>query len=368
VFFHRQSMLGLAACALLSAVIIAGCNTRGEETVADKDFATSSTVKTAVGSAGSTFAAPMMASWVTAYHQMHPTTVINYRPVGSGAGINELSKGFVTIAASDAPLTDEQIGKMFPVVQIPVTAGPVCVVYNVAGLTAPLRFSPSTLAGIFLGNIISWQDAAIAHDNPGVKLPHAAIIVVHRSEGSGTTSIFTTYLTKVSPEWAKRVGAGLAVGWPVGIAAEGNKGVSQFVKSNADTIGYGELNSAKELQVAVASIQNRAGSFVAPSPEGATAAIEAFSAELAKDTRTPIVDAPASAKDAYPLTGLTFLLIAKDGSDADERKAVKDFVQYAVTSGQDSAPSLEYAKLPKALQQENLAMLNQMTVNGTALN
>jgi len=360
-------MLGLAAGALLGAVIIAGCNTRGEETVADKDFATSSTVKTAVGSAGSTFAAPMMASWVTAYHQMHPTTVINYRPIGSGAGISEFQKGFLAMAASDAPLSDDQIAKTFPVVQVPVTAGPVCVLYNVPGLTAPLRFSASTLAGIFLGNIISWQDPAIAHDNPGVKLPHAAIIVVHRSEGSGTTSIFTNYLTKVSPEWAKRVGAGIVVGWPVGIAAEGNKGVSQFVKANANTIGYGELNTAKESQVAVASIQNRAGTFVAPSPAGATAAIEAFSAELEKDPRTPIVDAPASAKDAYPLAGMTFMLIPKDGTDADERQAVKDFVEYAVTTGQDSAGSLDYAKLPKSLQQENLALLNQLTVNGQAL-
>ena len=364
---HRLPVLCLAATAVFSAFMLAGCNTRGEETVREKDFATSSTIKTAIGAAGSTFIAPIMNNWITAYQQIHPNTIINYRPVGSGAGLNELSKGMLELAASDAPLSDEQIGKMFPVVQVPVTAGSVCAIYNVPDVKTPLRFSGATLAGIFLGNIISWQDPAIAHDNPGVKLPHAAIIVVHRADGSGTTSILSTYLSKVSPEWSKRAGQGLTVSWPVGIAAEGSKGLIEFVKQNAGTIGYAELNYARENNLPVASIQNRAGSYVAPSPASTTAAVEAFAEALSKDARTPIVDAPASAKEAYPLAGMTFLLVAKDGSDADERRAIRDFMQYAVTSGQDSAESLAYAKLPKSLQQENLNRIDGMTVSGQAL-
>jgi phosphate transport system substrate-binding protein len=365
--FRRQSVVVLGVGAIWSAFLVAGCNTRGEETIAEKDFATSSTVTTAIGAAGSTFVAPMMTNWISAYQQIHPSTMINYRAIGSGAGLDELSKGLLELAASDAPMSDEQMSKMFPVVQVPVTAGPVCAIYNLPELKTPLRLSASTLAGIFLGDIISWQDTAIERDNPGVKLPRAAIIVVHRSDGSGTTNILTGYLSKVSPEWSRRAGQGLSVAWPVGVGAEGSRGVVEFVKQNAGTIGYGELNYAKEDKLPVALIQNRAGNFVAPSPEGTTAAIEAFSEALAKDPRTPIVDSPASAKEAYPLAGLTFVLVPKDGSDADQRRTIREFIQYTVTSGQDSAESLNYAKLPKSLQQEDLSLLSMLTVNGQPL-
>ena len=218
-----------------------------------------------------------------------------------------------------------------------------------------------------MGNIISWQDPAIERENPGVKLPRAALIVVHRSDGSGTTSIFSSYLAKVSPEWSRRAGQGLTVNWPVGIGAEGSKGVLEFVKQNPATIGYAELNYAKEKGLPVASIQNRAGSFVVPSPASATAAIEAFGESLANDARTPIVDPPASAKDAYPISGLTFLLASKDGSDAEQRRALKDFFQYTITTGQESAESLSYAKLPKSLQQEDLSLLAGLTADGQPL-
>jgi phosphate transport system substrate-binding protein len=363
MFERRQAVLGLAASVALGAFFVAGCATKGEDMVADKDLATTSAIKTGFGAAGSTFVAPIMTNWISAYKQMQPGTLISYRPTGSSAGLAELSRGALSLAASDAPLSDEQIGKMFPVIQVPVTAGPVCAIYNVAGVTSPLRFSASTLAGIFLGNIISWQDAAIQKDNPGVKLPHAAIIVVHRADGSGTTNIFTGYLSKVSAEWAKGAGQGLSVAWPAGIGAEGSKGVVEFVKKYPGTIGYAELNYAKENKLPVALIQNRAGSFVAPSPASTTAAIEAFSDALSKDVRTPIFDPPASAKDAYPVAGLSFLIIPKEGGDAQSRQAIKDFIQYAVTTGQDSAESLDYARLPKSLQQQDLALLGGMTLN-----
>ncbi len=364
---NRKASIFVVAYLVLTSFSLVACNSRGEEAVAEKDFATSTTVKTAIGAAGSTFIAPIMTNWIKTYQQVHPSTMINYRPIGSGAGLSELRKSILEIAASDAPLSDNQISQMYPVIQVPVTAGPVCAIYNLPEMKSPLRFSASTLAGIFLGTIISWQDPAIEKDNPGVKLPIAAIIVVHRSDGSGTTSILSSYLAKVSPDWSRKAGQGLSVSWPVGIGADGSKGVIDFVKQNSGTIGYAELNYAKENNLPVALVQNRAGTFVAPAPSSTTAAIEAFSDALSKDARTPIVDPPATAKDAYPMSGLTFLLVPKDGSDPDERRAVRDFVQYAVTTGQDSAESLDYAKLPKSLQQQDLSLLTGLTVAGQPL-
>lgn len=361
--FHRRLSI-FATAILVVATFFAGCNYKGEEPAKEKDFAVSASVKTAIGAAGSTFVHPIMTKWIGAYQQAHPGTLINYRPIGSGAGMDLLKQGTLEIAASDMPLNDEQLKQMFPVIQVPVTAGAVCAVYNLPELKNPLRFSSSTLAGIFLGNIISWQDPAIARDNPGVVLPHAAIIVVYRSEGSGTTSIFASYLTKVSPDWAKKVGNGLTVKWPVGIAEQGNTGVLDFVKQNPGTIGYAELNYAAEKHLPVASIQNRAGSFVVPSRGSTTAAVQAFDEALSKDVRASIVDPPATAKDAYPISGLSFFLIAKDGSDGVERQAIRDFTQYAISAGQDLSEGLDYAKLPKPVQEHALSLLGEMQANG----
>jgi phosphate transport system substrate-binding protein len=352
---------------VLAAVLLSSCNYKGEEPVKEKDFAASSVVQNAIGAAGSTFVSPIMTRWISTYEHAHPSTQINYRPIGSAAGLAELKQGTLEIAASDLPLSDDQLGLMSPVIQFPVAAGPVCAVYNLPGVKTPLRLSPSTLAGIFLGTIISWQDPAIAHDNPGTQLPHAAIIVVHRSEGSGTTSIFTSYLAKVSPQWSQAVGSGLSVKWPVGIGEQGSNGVLDFVKRNAGTITYGELNYAKQKELPVASIQNRAGTFVVPSPASATAAIEAFADALSKDLRASIVDPPASAKEAYPISGLTFFLIAKDGSDPAERQAMRDFIQFTINDGQNLAQSLDYARLPKSIQERSLSLLSGMTANGQPL-
>ena len=354
----------LVSAAVFSAAFIAGCNYKGEEPTKEKEFAVSASVKTAIGAAGSTFVNPIMTKWIGAYEQAHPGTLVNYRPIGSGAGIEALKQSTLEIAASDMPLSDEQLKGTFPILQVPVTAGAVCAVYNLPELKNPLRFSASTLAGIFLGNIISWQDPAIARDNPGVALPHAAIIVVHRSEGSGTTSIFTSHLAKVSPDWSKKVGNGLTVKWPVGIGEQGSTGVLEFVKQNPGTIGYAELNYAADKHLPVASIQNRAGSFVAPSSASTTAAVQAFDEALSKDVRASIVDPPASAKDAYPISGLSFFLIARDGSDAVERQAIRDFTQYTISAGQDLSEGLDYAKLPKPVQDHALSLLGEMQANG----
>jgi phosphate transport system substrate-binding protein len=359
----RRSSI-LAFTAFLAAICVAGCSYSGEEPTKEKDFAVSASVQTAIGAAGSTFVNPIMTKWIAAYEQAHPGTLVNYRPIGSGAGIDALKQSTLEIAASDMPLNDEQLKATLPVIQVPITAGAVCAVYNLPELKSPLRFSSSTLAGIFLGNIISWQDPAIARDNPGVALPHAAIIVVHRSEGSGTTSIFTSYLSKVNSDWSKKIGNGLSVKWPVGIAQQGSSGVLDFIKQYPGTIGYAELNYAAAQQLPVASIQNRAGSFVAPSSASTTAAVQAFDNELTQDARASIVDPPASAKDAYPISGLSFFLIAKDGSDTVERQAIRNFVQYILTGGQDLSEGLDYARLPKPVQDQAISVLGQMQSNG----
>jgi phosphate transport system substrate-binding protein len=358
----RRSILSIAL--LFSVAFMHGCNYQGEEPEKQKDFAVNAQVTTAIGAAGSTFVNPLMTQWISKYREAHPAIQINYRPIGSAAGLNELKQGMLEIAASDAPLSDEQLQQMAsPVIQLPVAAGPVVAVYNLPTLKTPLRLSASTIAGIFLGKIISWQDPAIEHENPGAALPHAAIIVVHRSEGSGTTSIFTSYLAKVSPQWSKDIGQGLSVKWPVGIAAQGSGGMLDFVSQNVGTIGYAELNYANEKHLPVASIQNRASNYVAPSPASATAAIESFSDALSKDVRASIVDPPASAKDAYPITGLTFVMIAKNGTDAAERQAIRDFIQYAVSGGQDLSEGLDYARLPKSIQERALGLLGEMQTN-----
>lgn len=316
---------------------------------------------------GSTFIAPLINRWGADYEKSHPVHV-NYHPIGSGGGIDNLLQGMGAFAASDAPLSDDQLKGLPAIVQIPVTAGPVSIIYNMPGLNTPLRFSGSTVAGIFAGDIINWQDPAITRDNPGLKLPHAAIIVVHRSDGSGTTSILTNYLSKVSPSWSKKLGSGLAVEWPAGIGADGSNGVLAAVKHNPGTIGYLELNYAKDANVAFASIQNRAGEFIVPTPQSAYLTVNAATEMLAQDVRTPIVDPPAGAKGAYPITGLSYILIPRDNQHVGrEQELLKGYLTYALSTGQDVSEQLYYAKLPTAVQKQGEAALAQLTQNGQPL-
>lgn len=310
--------------------------------------------------AGSTFIYPAMARWIQGFQSNHSGVQINYQSIGSGGGIQQLKKGLIDFGASDAALTDEQLTSMPPLVQIPESAGPVCITYNLPELKSPLRFSANTLAGIYLGKIKNWQDPAIKKDNPGVSLPNHPVIVAHRSDGSGTTNIFTAYLAKVSPEWARQVGKGIAVSWPAGLGGKGSEGVTGIVKQTPGGIGYVELSYAKENNLPVASIRNEAGNWIEPSPSATTAAINAFSAELAQDVRTDIVDPPASAKDAYPIAGLTFLLVPKQGKDPNQGETLKQFIQYIVTDGQQQAESMSYAGLPSSLQEQDKALLAQM--------
>jgi len=354
--------VGITTLVLSNLLLMCGCSKSGGSSAATAPEPTA-----VLGAAGSTFIAPLMTKWVSTYQQTHPTVEINYRPIGSGGGIEELKQGYLSFGASDAPLTDDQMKDMSPVVQVPDSAGPVCIVYNLPNLKAPLRLTAKTLSEIYLGNIFTWQDPAIARDNPGVALPKAAVIVVHRSDGSGTTNIFTSYLAKVSHDWAWKSGQGLSVTWPIGLGADGSKGMLAIVKQTPGTIGYMELNYARQSGVPFAAIQNQAGKFVNPSPSSAAAAVNAFSDALAKDVRAPLVDPSASAPDAYPICGLSFILIPKDRPDSGQQAAVKDFVAFAISTGQDSAEELSYAKLPSSVQKQGQALLSELTANGQPL-
>jgi phosphate transport system substrate-binding protein len=355
-----RSKIILSILAVFGTLLANGCNS-------SSNAATVSTMTNAIGGVGSTFVDPLMKRWIIGFQNSRPKIGVNYRAEGSGAGIDEIKKSMTEFAASAAPVGDAELKMMPPILQVAVTAGPVCIIYNLAQLKASLRLSGKTLADIYLGKVVTWNDPAIAHDNTGASLPHTAILVVHRSDGSGTTSILTTYLAKVSPEWAKKPGAGLSVEWPAGLAGKGSTGVIDLVKRATGAIGYAELNYAKQEDLSVASIKNRAGNYVEPSVAGVTAALDSFGAEIAKDVRTPIVDASAFAKEAYPISGVTFVLIPKDLATEMDRRTVRDFVRYAINEGQSATEALYYAKLPKVLQDQDERLLSQMTVKGQPL-
>ncbi len=314
--------------------------------------------------AGSTFVYPVMTRWTADFQAKYPNVQINYQSIGSGGGIQAIKQGTVDFGASDAPLSDEKMVGMAPVVQIPESAGPVAVFYNLPELKQPLKLSPEVLAGIFLGTIKTWEDPKIKADNPGVDLPKDNVLVVHRADGSGTSNIFTTYLTAVSDEWKTKVGKGSQVSWPTGNGGKGSEGVTGQVRQTPGAIGYVDLTYALQNNLPVASIKNQAGNYVPPTAAGASAAIASFAPELAKDVRVPIVNPPATATDAYPISGLTFFVIPKDGTDVAKRTALRNFVQYVVGDGQATAGSLNYAPLPDAIKAQDADALKQLTVNG----
>jgi phosphate transport system substrate-binding protein len=352
--FSRYFASIFTSIALSTLVMAMGCNSSKTAPVENE----------AIIGAGSTFINPIMSHWIADFQSSHAGVQINYQSIGSGGGIQQLKKGLVDFGASDAALDDQQLKDMPPLVQIPESAGPVCITYNLPDLKSPLRLSPASLAGIYLGTIKNWQDPQIKKDNPGVKLPKTDIVVAHRSDGSGTTNIFTTYLAAVSPEWEKKVGKGLSVSWPVGVGGKGSEGVTGSVKQMQGAIGYVELSYATENKLPVADIRNEAGEWIAPTADGATAAIDAFHEQLAQDVRTPVVNPPASARNAYPISGLTYLLVPKQAKTPEKQQIVKDFVQYIITNGQAAAEGLQYAKLPESLVSQDDKLLSELQTGG----
>ena len=318
--------------------------------------------------AGSTFIYPIMTRWISAFHTAHQGVEINYQSIGSGGGIQQLKQGLIDFGASDAALNDDQLKEMPPMIQIPESAGPVCITYNLPELKTPPKLSAAGRLPVF-----SWERSKHGRIQRSRKTIQALVcrimpsllLTVRTAAAPPTFSPLT--LRKVSPEWAKKVGKGIAVSWPTGVGGKGSEGVTGVVRQAPGAIGYVELNYAKDNNLPVALIRNEAGQWEEPSAAGTTAAIDGFTEELAKDVRTPIVDPPASAKDAYPICGLTLLLVPKDGQDAAKRREVRDFIEYIITTGQSSANNLYYAQLPTGLVDQDQKLLGEMTAAGQAL-
>jgi phosphate transport system substrate-binding protein len=309
-----------------------------------------------LNAAGATFPYPIYSKWFSEYHKQHPDVAINYQSIGSGGGIRQVLEGTVDFGASDGPMTDEQLGQAkVKILHVPTVLGAVVPAYNVPGVTGDLKFSPEVIAGICLGKITHWNDAAIAKDNPGVKFPDKPIIVVHRSDGSGTSYIFTDYLSKVSPQWQSQVGKGTSVKWPVGLGAKGNEGVAGMIKQQEGAFGYVELIYAVQNNIGYGVVKNASGKWVKGSLEGATAAAASVK-EMPGDFRVSITNPPG--KDAYPIASFTWLLIPAEFKDHAKGKAVVDFLNWMLDKGEPMTVALNYAPLPKSVATKVRAEVN----------
>ena len=314
--------------------------------------------QTTLNGAGATFPYPMYSKWFSEYHKLHPDIEVNYQSIGSGGGIRQVIAGTVDFGASDGPMTDDQLKEAkTKILHFPTVLGADVPAYNIPGVTAELKFTPEALAGIFLGKISKWNDKAITGANPGVNLPDRDIIVVHRSDGSGTTYIWTDYLSKVSPEWQSQSGKGTSVKWPVGLGGKGNEGVAGSIRQLQGSIGYVELIYAVQNNIAYGSVRNAAGNFVKASLESVTAAA-ASAPKMPEDFRVSITNAPG--KDAYPISSFTWLLIPSQSKDAAKGKILSDFLTWMVTDGQKMTASLSYAPLPDAVVQKEKEAIKQV--------
>ena len=300
--------------------------------------------QTTLNGAGATFPNPMYSKWFSEYSKQHSDVQINYQPIGSGGGIRQVTAGTVDFGASDMPMTDKQLqdakGK---ILNIPTVLGAVVPAYNIPGVSGEVKFTPEVLSGIFLGKISRWNDKAITSVNPDISFPDKEIIVVHRSDGSGTSFIWTDYLSKVSPDWKASVGADTSVKWPVGMGGKGNEGVSGLVHQLSGSIGYVELIYAVQQKIPYGSVRNSSGNFVKASLESVTAAA-ASAPKMPADFRVSITNAPG--KEAYPISSFTWLLIPTPSKDGNKGKILHDFLGWMVSDGQQMTSSLTYAPLP----------------------
>ncbi len=299
-----------------------------------------------LNAAGATFPYPIYSKWFDLYHTTHPNVQINYQSIGSGGGIRQLLDKTVDFGASDGPMNDDQLKQAsVPILHFPTVLGAAVPSYNLPGVQAELNFTPEALSGIFLGKVTKWNDPALASANPGVKLPSDDIVLVHRSDGSGTTYIWTDYLSKVSPEWQQKVGKGTSVNWPVGLGGKGNEGVSALVQQTPGALGYVELIYAIQNKMPYGKVKNSSGAFVKADLGSVSAAAAAAAKFIPDDFRVSITN--PEGKAAYPIASFTWLLIPSKFSDATKRDIVKDFLKWALTDGQQYAEALSYAKLPK---------------------
>ena len=342
---------------LLFAVACGGSGTK----VVDSNESSPSTKSlegVSLTGAGATFPAPLYQLWASEY-QKESGLQVNYQSIGSGGGIQQITAKTVDFGASDAPMKDEELAKAdAPILHIPMTLGAVVLTFNVPEITKEIKMDSDTLAGIFLGKITKWNDKAISADNAGITLPSTDIAVVHRSDGSGTTSIFTNYLKDVNPEWSQKVGAGKEVTWPVGLGGKGNEGVTALVKQTPGAIGYVELVYAQQNKLPTVSLKNSSGKFITPNLASITAAAKGIS--IPADLRFSISN--SSNATAYPIAGATWILVYKTQTDATKGKALTSFLDWALTKGQKLSSSLAYAPLSSELVTKARAKLKTVSV------
>ncbi len=316
-----------------------------------------------INGAGATFPYPIYSKWFDEYHKNNSNIQFNYQSVGSGAGIKQVTEGTVDFGATDGPMNDEQL-KNFKdkrgsgILHFPTVLGAVVPTYNITGVSGSLNFTPEALAGIFLGKITKWNDPAIAGANKGVNLPSADIVVVHRSDGSGTSYIWTDYLSKVSDEWKSKVSKGTSVNWPVGLGGKGNEGVTSLVKQTPNSIGYVELIYASQNSVPYGAVKNSSGAFIKADLASVTAAAAGAAKDMPDDFRVSITNAPG--KTAYPIASFTWLLIPEKIQDAAKRDAIKGFLKWMLDRGQEYAEPLSYAKLPKEVIEKEKKAINSV--------
>ena len=354
----RRLTLMLAGAAAL-ALWLSGCTGAGPVSTGGPSASPGAAgAALRLNAAGATFPFPLYSKWFDAYHKKTGVQV-NYQSIGSGGGIQQLKKQTVDFGASDAPMSDEELSEMpSPVEHLPTVAGAVVVAYNLPNVPTGLKLTQEAVAGIFLGRIKRWNDPAIAGPNRGVSLPNTPIVVAHRSDGSGTSYVFTNYLAAVSPEWKAKVGAGKSVDWPVGLGGKGNEGVTGLITSTEGAVGYVELAYAHSSDLAVASIRNLAGQFIAPTVPAVTAAARGAAGEMEKDIRAPILNSPDP--EAYPIASFTYLLVYRRMPDAKRAQAVLDLLHWCNTEGQKLAAALDYAPLPDAVVKLNEATLERL--------
>jgi phosphate transport system substrate-binding protein len=314
--------------------------------------------QTTLNGAGATFPYPIYSKWFSEYNKLHPDIQINYQSIGSGGGIRQVLNGTVDFGASDGPMSDEQLKEAkIKILHIPTVLGADVPAYNIPGVAGEIKFTQEALANIFLGKITSWNDPALVKANPGLNLPNQPIIVVHRSDGSGTTYIFTDYLSKISEEWKTTVGKGTSVKWPIGLGGKGNEGVAGQIRQLPGSIGYIELIYALQNNIPYGSVKNAAGNFERASLGGVTEAAGSVKS-MPADFRVSITNAPG--KDAYPISSFTWLLIPVQAKDANKGKILTDFLNWMLTDGQKMTAQLSYAPLPESVVEKVKAAVKQV--------
>ncbi len=333
-----MSRTGSAFAALVFALLCCSCNPSLPNTQATPGD------QVLINGTGATFPYPIYSKWFDHYHRLHPKIQINYQSLGSGAGIRQMIEGTVDFGASDGPMTEEQLKlAKNKILHFPTVLGADVVAYNIPGITQDINFTPEAIAGIFLGKITNWSDPELRNANPGLNLPDKEVIVSHRSDASGTTFVWTDYLSKVSPEWKSSVGWNTSVDWPVGLGAKGNEGVSGFIKQTPNSVGYLELVYAVQNKMAYGRVRNKSGVFVKADLATITAA--AASASMPPDFRVSITNSPGA--DAYPISSFTWLLIPSKIADPVKKDTIRNFLHWMLEDGQSMVESLSYAKLPR---------------------